>query len=169
MGYFFFGTLRDRDVLALVIGRRIDDADIKAAVLAGYRLARVADDPYPAPVADAAARSEGIVVHGLSPDEVARLAWFEGKEYAPRTVAVALAGGDTAEAQLQTPTTALEITDADWDFEAWRRDEKALLMTLTRGHMALYGRASLDEAIRAWDETREKLTAAPAETLSREG
>ncbi|MEE8203939.1 MAG: hypothetical protein V3R74_09320, partial [Alphaproteobacteria bacterium] len=70
--------------------------------------------------------------------------------------------------QLQTPTTALEITDADWDFEAWRRDEKALLMTLTRGHMALYGRASLDEAIRAWDETREKLTAAPAEALSRE-
>ncbi|MFQ5959012.1 MAG: gamma-glutamylcyclotransferase family protein [Alphaproteobacteria bacterium] len=169
MAHFFFGTLKDRDVLALVIGRRIDDADVEGAVLAGYRLARVVDDPYPAPLPHDGARIEGILVRGLTPAEVERLAWFEGKEYAPDTVEVELPGGGTAEALIQAPTEVLEIVGEDWDVEAWRRDEKDLLMTLTRGHMALYGRASLDEAIRIWDETREKLLAEPAEKLSRKG
>ncbi len=175
MAHFFFGTLKDRDVLALVIGRPLDDADVAGAVLAGYRLVRVVDDPYPAPVPDAGAAIDGIVVHGLGRAEVERLAWFEGYEFAPHRVAVTPTGGGApVEALIQAPTAALEIAGEDgdfeaWDFEAWRRDEKALLMTLTRGHMALHGRASLDEAVRIWDETREKLAAAPRQELSREG
>ncbi len=48
MDYFFFGTMRDRDVLELVVGRPVTDADTEAAALPGYRLARAIDDSYPA-------------------------------------------------------------------------------------------------------------------------
>ncbi|MCH7932339.1 MAG: hypothetical protein IH906_09065 [Proteobacteria bacterium] len=93
----------------------------------------------------------------LSAAEVERIMWFEGKEYASRTVEVELRGGARAPALIYVPTEVLEITEEGWDFDLWRRTEKDLLMTLVRGHMKLLGRVSQDEAIRVWDETRESL------------
>ena len=159
MEYFFFGTMRDRDVLDLVVGRRVADADIEPATLPGYRLARVIDESYPALVPHAGGRVEGVRVRRLTAAEVERVVWFEGKEYASRAVEVAVRGGARAAARMHVPTEVLEIADEDWDFAHWRRTEKDLLLMLARSHMALLGRVTLDEAIRMWDETREKLQA----------
>ncbi len=158
MGFFFFGTMRDEDVRALVIGRPL--SGLEAATLAGYRLARVVDESYPAPVPDAAGRIEGVRVRRLTAGEVARVVWFEGVEYDFRTVEVTLGNGDRATVKTQMPTERLEIAGGDWDFARWRRTEKGDLMSLAHSHMALFGRATPDEAARVWDETRESLRAA---------
>ena len=157
MDYFFFGTLRDRDVFELVVDRRVTDADMEPAELPGYRLARAIDENYPALLPHAGGRIEGVLVHRLSATEVERIMWFEGKEYVSRTVEVALGGGARVPALIYVPTEVLAIAEEDWDFDFWRRTEKDQLMTLVRGHMKLQGRVSQDEAIRVWDETREKL------------
>ena len=157
MDYFFFGTMRDRDVLELVVGRRVADADREPATLPGYRLARAIDESYPALVPHAGGRIEGLLVRRLSAVEVERIMWFEGKEYASRTVEVELRGGARAPALIYVPTEVLEITEEGWDFDLWRRTEKDLLMTLVRGHMKLLGRVSQDEAIRVWNQTRDSL------------
>ncbi len=167
MACFFFGTLRDRDVLALVIGRDVPVADVETAEIDGFRLARVVDESYPALVPQAGGRVEGVLVSGLGVVEVERLVWFEGKEYAPKTVEVLLtASGARVEASMQAPTRHLEIGEDDWDFQSWQRREKDLLIALTRGHMALFGRTDLDAAIDAWDQAREELQAKSTRTSS---
>jgi len=159
LDYFFFGTLMDREVLELVIGRRIEDAAIRPAHLDGYRLLRAADDPYPALVPAPGSRVRGIVVSGLDAAAVARLEWFEGTEYRARPVEVAFADGARATALIQSPTEALDVGEADWTLAGWTREEKPLLLALTRAHMALMGRVGLEEAIRRWDALRETLVA----------
>ena len=156
MDYFFCGTLRDRDVLELVVGRRVADPDMEPAALPGYRLARAIDESYPALLPYAGCRIEGVLVHRLSAAEVERILWFEGWEYASRSVEVVLRDGAHAPASIFVPTEVLEFVEDEWDFDHWRRTEKDLLMTLVRGHMKLFGRATQGEAIRVWDETRKR-------------
>lgn len=165
MDYCFVGTLRDREVLDLVIGRPVADDETEAVDLPGYRLARVVEEPYPALVEDAGARVPGLLVRGLDAVESARVAWFEGREFAPRAVEVIrLTGGaddpggkTPIQAVIQAPTEILDVDSGPWDFAAWQCHEKPLLLTLARGHMALFDRVGLDEAIRRWDEAREAL------------
>lgn len=168
MTYFFFGTLRDLDVLEVVIGRSVSNGDVKAAEISGYRLVRVIDESYPALVGDADGRVEGVFVSGLKAMEIERLAWFEGKEYMPKAVEVRLTeSGEGMEASIQVPTQHLETTDDDWEFQSWKRNEKEHLISLTRAHMALFGNCSLDEAIDAWDASREELEAQSTATTRR--
>jgi len=159
LDHFFFGTLMDREVLELVIGRPIEDAAIRPAHLDGYRLLRAADDPYPALVPAPGARVSGIVVSGLDAAAVARLEWFEGTEYRSRPVEVTFADGTRATALIQSPTETLDVGEADWTLDDWAREEKPLLLALTRAHMALMGRVDIEEAIRRWDALREDLEA----------
>ena len=37
MRFFFYGTLMDRDLLSLVLGRRVEQRTLKPALLRGYR------------------------------------------------------------------------------------------------------------------------------------
>ncbi len=167
MDYCFVGTLRDREVLDLVIGRLVADTETEAVDLPGYRLARVVEEPYPALVEDRRARIHGLLVRGLDAVETARVAWFEGREFATRAVGVIRSAGGGADdkdpvpalvqALIQAPTEILDVDTGPWDFSAWQRHEKPLLLTLARGHMALFDRVGLDEAIRRWDEAREAL------------
>ncbi len=159
LDYFFFGTLMDREVLELVLGRRVEDSAIRRAHLDGYRLLRAADDPYPALVPAPGERVSGIVVSGLDDEAAARLEWFEGTEYQARPVEVALDDGGRVTALIQSPTEVLDIGDEEWTLEDWAREEKPLLLALTRAHMALMGKVGIDEAIRRWDALREKLLA----------
>ena len=153
--YFFFGSMMDRDVLDLVVGRTVPDADVEPATLAGTRLVRVADESYPAIVPHAGGQVEGMRVRRLTSAESERIAWFEGKEYASRMVEVTLRSGTPARASVHLPTEALETAGGEgWDFARWRHNEKDGLMRLARGHMALFGRVSLDQAIRIWDDAR---------------
>lgn len=170
MAFFFFGTLRDLDVLEVVIGRRISVSDVRPAKISGYRLVRVVDESYPTLVADANRRVDGVIVSGLKVAEVDRLAWFEGKEYAPRAVEVWLTGSsERMEASVHMPTRHLETTDDDWDFQRWQRSEKRHLVSRTRRHMALFGKCRLEEAIDAWDAAREELETRSAGSARRRG
>src|SRR5262245_16383987 len=81
MRFFFYGTLLDRDVMALVLGRRLPPAAYAAAVLRGHARRRAKGASYPTLMRDPAAYVPGAVVGGLSSRDVARLSAFEGPGY----------------------------------------------------------------------------------------
>ncbi|CAG8467143.1 11268_t:CDS:2 [Diversispora eburnea] len=68
---FFYGTLMSRKIL-----------------LHGYKRRKVHGAPYPAIIKDENSDTHGIVVKGLTPEDMLRLDFFEGDQYAKIEVQV---------------------------------------------------------------------------------
>ncbi len=159
MDHFFFGTLKDRDVLDLVVGRQVADADVAPAILSGFRLVRVVEESYPGLAPAPGGQAEGLLAKRLSSRDIERITWFEGAEYGPHVGEVTLGDGTRVTATVHLPSETLEVSDQTWDFEHWRRAEKPMLMALTRAHMTLMGRVSREAAAAIWDQRRERMQA----------
>ena len=81
MRFFFYGTLLDRDVASLVLGRRLAPSAFVTAALPGHARRRVKDATYPIVVRDPRSEVRGAIVGGLSERDVKRLAAYEGPRY----------------------------------------------------------------------------------------
>ena len=78
---FFFGTLMDADVRALVLGPEYSDHEVRRAWLRGFRRVFMPGRTYPMLLPHPHGRVEGILVGGLSVEAVRRLSTFEGPDY----------------------------------------------------------------------------------------
>ena len=136
---FVFGTLRDADVLATVLGRA-DGVRTEPAALPGHAALAVAGRDYPVLAPDPDAEAPGALVHGLDDADRARLAWFEGEAYALAPCRVETDAG-TVDAVLFAAAAPLP-TGGPWRLEDWRRDAKAAFLARARRWMAEYGAAS---------------------------
>jgi hypothetical protein len=154
MDYFFFGTLMDLDVAAIVLGRPLAAGDRAAATAHGFKRAMLAGESYPAMVPRAGGAVEGVLVRGVTPAEALRIAWFEDGEYDVVEIVVTLATGERrpALACLRRPEVAL--VEGDWSLPRWQRDDKPAFLDLARGWMELFGRASVAEAEALWQRGR---------------
>lgn len=137
MDYFFYGTLRDLDVLSLVLGRRIVPTRLKPARLAGYRCLYVKGASFPVIVpATPDDTVEGCVLEAVDAHEARRLRRYEGVRYSEMTVSVAVEGQGTAAARVFRPRAGLAATDEPWRLEAWQRRHKRDFLRRVRGWMA---------------------------------
>jgi hypothetical protein len=152
MGYFFFGTLMDSDVMEAVIGRPPLASWSRPARLAGYRVVCFHKEPFPVLVAEPGETVAGIIVDWLNAADIERVRFFESVEYAPQPVTVDLDGGGRETALVFADSGAAERSDARWDIGTWRARQKAEHLRLTRLWMALYGRYDIATANRLWDE-----------------
>ena len=128
MRFFFYGTLLDPDVMALVIGRRLPPPAYEAATLPGYARRRAKGASYPIVVRDPRGEVEGAVVGGLSARDVARLAAYEGPRYriAPRKVRI---NGETASVCVFEPVEErFEPVEGRWELALWQRRDKRLFL-----------------------------------------
>ena len=143
---FVFGTLRDPDVLAAVLGRA-DGARVEPATLAGHAALGVAGRDYPVLAPDPDGEAAGSLLHDLDDADRARLAWFEGEAYALAPCRVETAAG-AADAVLFAAAAPLP-TAGPWRLEDWRRDAKAGFVERARRWMAEYGAESpvADDAV----------------------
>ncbi len=120
MRFFFYGTLLDADVMALVIGRRLPPSVFVPAVLPGHSRRRAKGATYPVVVRDVADRVTGVVVGGLTSRDVARLAAYEGPGYRIARLKVRV-GGELATVSVFEPIVArLEPSDSPWDYALWK-------------------------------------------------
>ncbi len=78
MNLFAYGTLMWPEVLAAVMGRRMESAP---AVLKDHKRLRVKGQCYPAVVPSQGDSVEGALYRGLTAEEFRRLDLFEGAEY----------------------------------------------------------------------------------------
>lgn len=157
--FFFYGSLMDLELLEAVLGRAPDHLSFTPGWLAGYAAETAAGYSFPTLVEDRAARTDGLLTHGLSDDDVARIAYFEDTEYAPTVLDIATAESDVA-AQVFMATTALKSTGELWSFEHWRRNHKPLLLAVTHRVMREhYGLTPMHEIDTHWHRIKAEIEA----------
>ncbi len=151
MRFFFFGLLRDRDFLELVLGRPALRWPLPCARLAGFRLVRLRGDSFPLLLPAPGGTVEGIVVEDFAEAELDRLHFFESVEYAPRPVQVERAEGGIIEAHIFAATERALHDGEEWHFEDWLARHKAKDLRESELWMTLYGHLSIAESDRLWD------------------
>lgn len=118
--FFFYGTLLDPDVMALVIGRRLPPSAFVPAILPGHSRRRAKGATYPVVVRDAADRVRGVVVGGLTPRDVTRLAAYEGPGYRVARLKVRVGGGVATVSVFEPVAVRLQPSDSPWDYASWK-------------------------------------------------
>ncbi len=165
MRFFFFGLLRDKDMLELVIGRPVAKHPFVPARLPGARLARLRGQTYPMLVAAPGQWVAGAIVDGLTTADVARIDFFESVEYEAKPVAAHLASGEIVTAHAFA-TTSRARHDDEWRFADWLSRHKTEDLRIATLWMSLYGRLDVVEADRRWEEALA--AGRPLEDLVRE-
>ncbi len=138
MRFFFYGTLLDRDVMALVIGRRLPPQAYIAASLPGHARRRVKNATYPIVIAARSDEVPGAIVCGLSHRDVARLATYEGPGYRIAPLRVKIQGRMTEVSVFEPIQSRLQPSQDLWDLALWQRRYKRSFVERLR--RALSGR-----------------------------
>lgn len=137
MRFFFYGTLLDRDVMALVIGRRLPPQAFVPAALLGHARRRVEGASYPIVVRDPRGEVPGAVVGGLSARDVARLTAYEGPGYRVVPLRVRVAGSMTTVSVFEPVQSRLQPSGELWHLALWqRRAKRAFVGRLRRAFSA---------------------------------
>jgi len=130
---FVYGTLRDPDVLALVLGHPYPETDAEPATAPGCRVVLFPGRTYPALLAAPGEAAPGTLLHHLSGTDLAALDLFEGAEYQRRSLDVIVSGGHLA-ADVYWPATEIGGNAPDWRFADWvGRHKSAFLSAEVRG------------------------------------
>lgn len=166
MRFFYFGLLRDRQVLELVIDRPIATYPFPPAKLANARLVRLRGQTYPMLVPAPGRWVDGVIVDDLSEADLARILFFESVEYEPKRIEVVGADGAPLAAHAFATTSRAHHDDEDWRFEDWLARDKNEDLRVAALWMALFGRLDVIEADRRWEEALA--AGRPLEDLVRE-
>jgi len=150
MRIFFFGSLMDRDFLGLVLGRDVSALQLEPAVLRGFQRRRARGETFPVLVPHPGGEVVGVVIEGVSPDEVGRLCYYETPDYALHPFPVETAAARSP-AHVFIATSRLDAEDVQWEFEAWVATEKPLGLILAEDLMRHYDLGTpLSEIDRLW-------------------
>jgi hypothetical protein len=132
MRFFFYGSLLDADVTALVLGRRLPPAAWVPAVLPGHARRRIKEGTYPIAVPDPRAAIAGAVVGGLSLRDVARLSAYEGPRYRVASLKVRI-GGAVRQVSVFAPLEErFRQTAGVWELIDWQRRHKRAFLARLR-------------------------------------
>lgn len=146
---FFFGSLRDLDLLQIVMGREVAEASAPPARAFGYSTRRLADESYPILVETANGEVEGRLLMDCAPADLARLEYFEEAEYGLAEIQVTTADGPVGAQYFAATGKAME-TDLSWSFDDWRRRDRAVALLAAREYMDHYGRVPVEDIDRIW-------------------
>jgi hypothetical protein len=132
--YFFYGTLRDPEIRAIVLGSASRDLEIGEATLNGWRCVYVRAQSYPVIVPAAGHIVPGCIASGIDEAMAARLAAHEGPTYRMRNLPVVGPGGVSLGARVFCPGNRARPTARLWRYDEWRaRERAAYIRNLTAG------------------------------------
>jgi len=146
---FFYGSLRDHELTEVVLGRKVEQAAVLPASAYGYATRRVLREAYPILVEAPGRQAEGVVLVDLSDADLDRLSFFEEAEYGLVPISVMTDAGPRDALYFQG-TTKLDETDADWDYQHWRREDRAVAVEAARELMVHFGRTPVERIDDVW-------------------
>ncbi|WP_025053083.1 NUDIX domain-containing protein [Sulfitobacter noctilucae] len=150
---FFYGTLRHIPLLELVMGRSAEQLGITAASLLDFVVSAVAEGPFPMIEHSAGQEAVGILVSGLTSEDLARLDFYEGSfDYDLQPVT--LMGGQAAE--VYVPRPGRWTNAGPWDLAQWAQDHGALSVTAAQEVMSYMGSRSRAEVDIMFDMIRAR-------------
>lgn len=140
---FFYGTLRHRPLLDLVLGpAAAARLRLTPGRLEGHAARWAVGEPFPTIVPEAGAAAEGVIAQGLLPEDVARLAFYEcGNLYALLPVEVQAEAGPAA-AQAFFPMPGALPPGAPFNLRDWEARWGAITVLAAAEYMDGYGRRS---------------------------
>lgn len=142
---FFYGTLRHRPLLDLVLGTAAERVALQPARLPDHAARWVAGECYPMIRAETGAMAEGVLAQGLMPEDIDRLDFYEGGHlYALRPVTVATDSGPVA-ARVYFPDHAPWQDGGPFELADWEARWGAITLHSAAEFMAGYGRLSAAE------------------------
>lgn len=141
MRFFFYGTLLDPDVTALVLRRRLPPSAFVPARLSGYVRRRAAGKSYPILVRRRGGEVDGMVVGGLTAADAARLSAYEGPNYRVSMLPVRLQGRLERVSVFEPDGPGLAPSAEAWDIGHWQSRYKRAFVAYIR--KALGGRQAL--------------------------
>ncbi|MEQ9558909.1 MAG: gamma-glutamylcyclotransferase family protein [Rhodospirillales bacterium] len=134
LSFFFYGTLMDPDLQAVVLGGRLPVG--VSAMLAGYHRRTVARQDYPAIAPAKNSQVTGLLVGGVSPAMAARASLYEGPQYAAACLPVTTEDGTVRDAWAFLPMADIRLSARDWSLDAWQRRCKPLALKSAGAYMA---------------------------------
>jgi nudix-type nucleoside diphosphatase (YffH/AdpP family) len=146
--FFFYGTLCHAPLLAEVVGREVA---LVPARLEGHASYWVEGHAFPMIAAETGGALEGVLAPGLSPEEAARLDYYEGGfAYSVREVLVGAGGNtgaDAVPARVYFPDAARLMPGAPWQLAAWQAAMGEAAVLAARRFMSGFGRVPQDQAV----------------------
>lgn len=153
--YFFYGTLRSISILEKVIGNKTDHLEINPAFAPKSTLRLVINENFPVIVFDDSYSGvEGIVVKGLTEEDIARIRFFEDVEFSPKTMVVEISG--IQEEVNYFSQKGVEPSLDAWFYDKWKEKEEALTLLTTDLWMQLYGKYTAEEADQYWNDVKKQ-------------
>ncbi|NIR31254.1 MAG: gamma-glutamylcyclotransferase [Gammaproteobacteria bacterium] len=149
---FVYGTMLDRDVAEIVLGRVLDPARVCRAWLDGYRVVRIRDDTYPMLIEAPGEHVAGAVIHDLDRTALDRVRFFESYEYDFVECTVRIPDHGYRRAARFGAAHEPPQQPEPWSLEWWRATHKDRFLRYVRDFMAFYGCGTLDEAEARWLE-----------------
>jgi ADP-ribose diphosphatase len=153
---FFYGTLRDRPLLEIVMGASGDALDVTPAVLPGYKVSSVAQGPFPMIETCTGETAKGVLVRGLTPEQIARLDFYEGG-FGYDLHQITLEDGQSGEVYVPEPD--LWAPDGPWDLSLWQDEWGALSRHAAVEVMGYMGSRSRDDVARMFPRIRARAAA----------
>lgn len=140
---FAYGTLRDPDVLKLVLGREVDPTAIAAAIAPGYRAVFFPGRTYPALLRDPSATAPGTLLTNLAAADLALLDLFEGDEYSRRAIEI-IVSGQKATVDVYWPAQPISSDAPAWHLADWTARHKAAFLGVEADNLIVLRRRLTD-------------------------
>jgi hypothetical protein len=137
MRFFFYGTLIDPDVRALVLGRHAPRI-VEPAGLRGWRCVPVPARTYPMLIADPEGRLSGVLVRGLNAVARERLVRYEDDLYELVEIDVEIGrrGKKRGAFTFVARSGRTASGSRTWDFTDWQRRHKRRFLQRLRRRLA---------------------------------
>ncbi|MEO6395198.1 MAG: gamma-glutamylcyclotransferase family protein [Devosia sp.] len=132
---FVYGTLRDPDILAGVLGRPLRAEAMQPASAPGFRAVYYPGRVYPGLIRSPGGVAEGLLLTDLSAFEFDLLDAFEGDEYRRDIIAV-MADEELHETLAYLPTIAIDAGATNWTLREWQAKHKPAALDTERSNAA---------------------------------
>jgi hypothetical protein len=135
---FFYGSLMDRDLLSIALGRDVSTLGLLEATVDGFICRRAAGKAYPILLTQRGSRAEGILVSGFNYIDIDRLSYYESEDYVLQLITVQTKAGPY-QAKFFQPTRKLGDSGESWTLKGWQYIEKSKALIVARQLMQYYG------------------------------
>jgi len=150
---FLYGSLRDLALLEIVMGRSLDRLDIADTTLSDHAVFAVKEGPFPMLLAQQGAQASGVLVRGLTEEDIARLNFYEGG-FNYDLIDVILDNGAAAQVYFCAPDAWTKTVP--WAFAQWFSDWSAMSRFAAQEVMGHYGQLSRLEVAEIFGQIRAR-------------
>ncbi len=155
---FFYGTLYDDDLRAMIAGRPCSG---ERALLADHAVVPVGRGMFPMIARRYGTAALGILCEAIDIEAAARFSFYEreGIDYRAQQMLVSPSPDDSVAAWVFAPTSALRRGIGRWEFARWQRHEKPGFLSAARREARALTLDQLAPHLYRWRTRRESRTA----------